>query len=150
MLNTFKVLSLFFLLTISSKVILAQKDGKITVELSNVRSTKGVVYIFIYNYKNQYPRTPYTYFKVEKKQVKNGMLSFEIPQRFMYGKYAISMIDDENNNDDFDFTLGIPVEGFGFSNNAKPFLFIPPEYNDLEFILDENSKRIGMKMQYLL
>jgi len=41
------------------------------------------------------------------------------------GAYAIAIYHDANNNRRFDKTLGIPEEGFAFSNNARPRLSAP-------------------------
>jgi uncharacterized protein (DUF2141 family) len=43
------------------------------------------------------------------------------------GTYAVSLLDDENGNDEMDYKLiTVPREGFGFSNNIKPGLKHPP------------------------
>ncbi|WP_232279356.1 DUF2141 domain-containing protein [Psychromonas ingrahamii] len=42
------------------------------------------------------------------------------------GKYAMAVIHDENTNGKLDTNLiGVPKEGFGFSNNAKALLSAP-------------------------
>lgn len=42
------------------------------------------------------------------------------------GVYAIKMMQDINRNGKFDTSwLGLPLEPYGFSNNAKPFLSAP-------------------------
>ena len=50
--------------------------------------------------------------------------------------YAIAVYHDENENDSFDQGfLGIPLEDYAFSNNAKVFLG-PPIFDDAAFILN--------------
>jgi uncharacterized protein (DUF2141 family) len=42
------------------------------------------------------------------------------------GEYAIALYHDKNNNAVCDSNFfGIPTEGFGFSNNVRPFLSAP-------------------------
>jgi uncharacterized protein (DUF2141 family) len=51
------------------------------------------------------------------------------------GEYAFRYFHDENSNDELDANLiGIPKEGFGFSNNAKG-TFGPPSYKKMIFEL---------------
>jgi uncharacterized protein (DUF2141 family) len=120
----------------------------LSVELSNIRSKKGSLFIFLYNYENQFPDNPFRYFEVKKEKINNSILLVNIPNMDK-GKYAISIIDDENNNADLDRFLGIPTEGYGFSNNVKP-LFSLPKYNELLFDLNQNWLRLNLKLQYVL
>ena len=69
----------------------------------------------------------------------------DIPQ----GKYAFKYFHDENMNKELDTNkLGIPKEGFGFSNNARG-LFGPPSFIDTIFEVSEDRK-IKCKPSYLL
>lgn len=120
----------------------------LSIELTNFRNANGKLYIFLYNYKNQFPDNPYKYFEVDKKNVRNNRLLVNIPN-MQKGQYAISLLDDENENDDLDRFLGIPTEGYGFSNNIKPFLSLP-NYEDLTFNLDKERIKLDLKLQYAL
>ena len=56
---------------------------------------------------------------------------YELPP----GTYAIGIFHDVNLNNKMDNNfLGIPVEQFGFSNNARA-LFGPPDFDDAAFVL---------------
>jgi len=58
------------------------------------------------------------------------------------GKYAIRYFHDENNNGELDTNrLGIPKEGYGFSNNASG-RFGPPPFEKWIFELKENMKMV--------
>ncbi len=53
------------------------------------------------------------------------------------GEYAVKIIHDENSNGKLDTNfLGIPREGFGFSNNAKPGMG-PPAFEKSKFYVKE-------------
>ncbi|MFK8037997.1 MAG: DUF2141 domain-containing protein [Crocinitomicaceae bacterium] len=118
------------------------------IQLKNIRNSDGVIYVFLYNYENQYPRAPLTYYKVGKSKVKNGNLTVKIPNIEYNPKYAITLIDDENDNEDLDRFLGLPTEGFGFSNNVRPLISLP-DYNDLLFTFS-SEKTIYIDLQYFL
>ena len=54
------------------------------------------------------------------------------------GNYAFKFIHDENNNDKLDTNwMGIPKEGFGFSNNPS-MTFGPPSFDKTVFELKES------------
>lgn len=56
------------------------------------------------------------------------------------GEYAFAVFHDENNNQNLDQNfLGIPKEGFGFSNNAFGS-FGPPSYSEAKFNIPSKSK----------
>ena len=126
----------------------SSQKGILKIDLSNIRNNDGYIYIFIYQYKNQFPYHPYKHYKVNKSKVKNGVLTAQILNLAFKRNYAISLIDDENNNKDLDRWLGIPNEGYGFSNNVKPFLSMP-EFNKLLFDFKQ-SKNTQIKLQYVL
>jgi len=125
-------------------------QGSLIVNVSNIRNKKGNIYLFLYNYKNQYPKTPFNFYKVDKDSIVNGSLQFKIPLKLFYGSYALTLIDDENSNDALDKKMGIPVEGYGFSNNEKPSLVFLPSYNELLVVLDSPELLVNMMVQYLL
>lgn len=59
-----------------------------------------------------------------------GQCRFEAPP----GRYAVAVAHDANRNYRLDTNVvGIPKEGFGFSNGAKAGLFGPPDYADALF-----------------
>ncbi len=126
----------------------ALQKGDLVVKLDNIRNNNGVIYVFLYNYENQYPHKPYTYYKVSKARITDGRLNVRISDISFRDKYAITLIDDENDNEDLDRFLGLPTEGFGFSNNIHP-LFSLPNYEDLLFSFNE-EKSINIELQYFL
>ena len=141
-------LIILLLIGISTKKFKNETDCTLSVELSNFRNNKGKLYIFIYNYKNQFPDNPYKYFEVDKFNVRNSRMLVNLP-KIPKGKYAISILDDENSNEDLDRFLGIPTEGYGFSNNIRP-LFSLPDYEDLVFDLNMKHQKLNLKLQYTL
>ena len=55
------------------------------------------------------------------------------------GKYAFKYFHDKNVNNKLDLKwMGIPKEGFGFSNNAKG-TFGPPSFEKMIFVLEGNT-----------
>ncbi|MFK8045522.1 MAG: DUF2141 domain-containing protein [Crocinitomicaceae bacterium] len=133
--------------SIESKTV-KPNSGQLFLQLKNIRNKNGVIYVFLYNYENQYPKAPLTYYKVQKSNMKNGYLKVKISDVTFNYNYAITLIDDENDNEDLDRILGIPTEGFGFSNNIRP-IFSLPKYNELLFNFN-SEKTIPIDLQYFL
>ena len=65
-----------------------------------------------------------------------------------YGTYAVSVLDDENSNLDMDNFLGIPKEGYGFSNDAEVKIS-PPKFEECSFVIDQPLKKISIEIRYM-
>lgn len=64
------------------------------------------------------------------------------------GRYAIQLIHDENQNGDIDLNfLGIPTEGYAFSNGGKP-LFAEPVFADCAVEIGTAPLVITITMRY--
>lgn len=64
------------------------------------------------------------------------------------GRYALMMFHDENGNGRYDRDfLGLPREGYGFSNDAKP-VFGKPSWRKVAFEVPEGGAGIAVTMQY--
>ena len=69
-----------------------------------------------------------------------------ITENLKPGKYAFKYFHDENNDEKINTNLiGIPKEGYGFSNNAKGF-FGKPSYKDVVFQLNSAEDQITIKL----
>jgi len=66
------------------------------------------------------------------------------------GDWYLLVLHDENGNAKLDKMLGIPREGFGFSNNPK-LRMGPPKAHDVRFTLaDGGETQQRVKLRYLL
>jgi uncharacterized protein (DUF2141 family) len=64
------------------------------------------------------------------------------------GPYALALHHDENANGKMDTSLlGLPQEGYGFSNDAPVFLGAPP-FDAAAVILPEEGRSITARMVY--
>lgn len=62
------------------------------------------------------------------------------------GRYAVMINHDENSNGKLDTNLiGMPVEGYGFSNN--PTGMRKPDFDEIVFELPAAGKRINVQMR---
>jgi uncharacterized protein (DUF2141 family) len=64
------------------------------------------------------------------------------------GAYAVITFHDENDNGKLDENaLGLPTEGYGFSNDAEGF-FAAPSFKDAAVTLDSHDKAIAITLKY--
>lgn len=65
------------------------------------------------------------------------------------GDYAVALFHDENGNGRLDTRFGLPVEGFGFSNNPR-ILFGPPSFAAARIAVGNGETDETVKLRYLL
>ena len=120
-------------------------SSTINVEISHIKNQKGSLVIGLYNIEETFPIKTEEYRSlildanatILKGQFKN------IPN----GTYAIALFHDENSNEIVDKNfLGIPKEGYGFSNNVKA-IFSAPLFDEAKFELNETID-IKIEMNY--
>ena len=118
----------------------------IKIEIQNLKNTMGKVSIGLYKQSKNFPIISKEYKGVHL-NINSHTLSYmfkDIPN----GIYAISVFHDENSNrkPDKNF-LGIPKEGYGFSNNAKA-TFSAPSFNDAKFNVSTQTINLKINMVY--
>ena len=98
-------------------------SNKITVQVSNFRSNKGVCRLCIFNSADAFKENKA--FRCEMVSV-NDKASVAVFENIPDGNYAIFVFHDANNNNRMDKNfLGIPSEGYGASKNNLPFAAAP-------------------------
>lgn len=113
---------------------------KLTIEISPLRNNNGEILLEFSNEKGE-KTGGYSASIVEKRCI-------VIVENLNSGKYAFKYFHDENKNKKLDTNLiGLPKEGFGFSNNAKG-KFGPPSFRQMIFNVNQDSL-IKCKPSYL-
>jgi uncharacterized protein (DUF2141 family) len=112
---------------------IALRRPALQVAVVGLRNDQGQVSCNLFTDPRQYPRG--TAFKEVRTSIHKGRalcVFTEVPA----GKYAIVVYHDENDNGHFDQNaFGMPMEGYGFSNNAAP-LFDAPNFTAAAFDYD--------------
>jgi uncharacterized protein (DUF2141 family) len=125
----------------------AQCPG-IHVKILNIRNSRGTVACALFDSAQGFPEeylrmaTNVMIIKVRKDQAR---CDFEdIPP----GTYAMAVVHDENMNGKLDTNfLGIPREGYGFSNDAKGPLGAPP-FSAASFPYNGQNIELTMSLRY--
>ena len=120
------------------------RDATLIVEVTGLRSEKGGVHYVVYGSPENFPKRKGRVFYGNVPAKAAGVaISVKGLKR---GTYAIEVFHDENRNGEFDQgLLGIPLEGYGFSNNASGFLG-PPSFKGAVVIFNKNPVRTVIRL----
>jgi uncharacterized protein (DUF2141 family) len=109
----------------------------IEITITGFPNTNGHVRVALYNSSSSFNK-PEQAFKELDTEVTGTSVIIKMDS-IPPGEYAFGVFHDANNNQSLDQNLlGIPTEGFAFSNNAMG-TFGPPSYNQCKFTLAEKS-----------
>lgn len=139
---------LFALIIFFGKNVYSQ-EVPVKFEIDNLRNTDGSVVVSVYKDANSFDEGIPEFRKTidKKENMENG--SFKAQVLLSPGVYGLVFLDDENNdgamNNSF---IGVPKEGFGFSNFYLSG-FKKPKFSDFSFTLTEKTETLQVKLRYL-
>jgi uncharacterized protein (DUF2141 family) len=118
----------------------------IDVQFENLRSNRGILRLCLSRNPAHYPDCSGD---PQARQVNvpaaRGSFRFDdLP----HGTYALTAMHDENRNGKLDTFLGIPREGFAFSNNPRVG-FGPPAYERVRFSIGAARALIRLQFKYI-
>jgi len=120
----------------------------IKVSVTNLRNNNGHVLISLFREGSGYPDEP-------EKAIRKGRVTIKDNKAWIIftgipaGSYAVAILHDENDDQRMNKTgLGLPKEGYGFSNNVMG-AFGPPSYSRASFKFNSTSiTQISIKTRY--
>ena len=121
----------------------------ISVTIKDIKTSNGQILMGIYKDDVSFDKE-IAYKKVQafKTKISNGTLVVEV--KLEPGKYGISLMDDENFNGKMDYNfIGIPKEGFGFSNYYHSGLTKPKLKFFLFEVIENKNTKVEVKMKYM-
>jgi uncharacterized protein (DUF2141 family) len=129
--------------------LLAQsaETGTLEIRFNGIKTEEGAMAVGINTSSEGWPKKAQIQLQLPKKNMKDGVFVVQIPE-LPFGTLAISVLDDVNDNVKMDQTLGIPKEGFGFSNDAKIRFLSPPKYESCTFEFTGSMQQISIKLEY--
>lgn len=140
----------FFLATLSSLVAIGAKadiKSKLTIKVDGLNSQKGEVCLKLFSASSGFPNSNKS--AVERQCVKITDNSLFITLKDIpSGSYAAAVFHDVYGDRQLHRnSLGMPTEGYGFSNNPVVHNG-PPKYGDCVFIVAGSDTSIKIKMNY--
>jgi uncharacterized protein (DUF2141 family) len=128
----------------------APQPNVLRVQLGGMRSDNGVARCGLFNDSDPsaFPSSGDQAFQHHKSPaIKSGATEIDFTA-LPPGKYALVCYHDENNNGKFDKSiLGMPKEGYCFSNNVKPTLSAP-NFGQCAFDYKGGDQPISITMIY--
>lgn len=117
--------------------------GELTVTISDIRAAKGTIMVAVEKsdagWNDQEKPVAAQKIAASGKEV---VLKFDLPA----GEYAVQVLHDENDNGKMDSNfMGIPVEGYGFSNN--PQVMRKAHFDEAKFALGEAAASIVVRLR---
>ncbi len=142
------LIAFVFSLTLYSFANSSADTYSLTIEVKNLRNSKGVVQFALYNKNGSIPDEDYeNYYKILKGEIVNSSSTITF-KNIPSGKYAINILHDENKNGKIDKGFILPIEGIGFSNFQSIGFSNRPNFSKASFELKEN-KTISVKVIYM-
>ncbi len=102
-------------------------EGTLAIQIDNLKTVDGVIILALFNNEGDFLKNDFAQATVTPN--KNGV-TLATFNNLPVGDYAVSIIHDKNENGQLDKNvIGIPTEGFGFSND-KMGTFGPPSFKE--------------------
>jgi len=120
----------------------AQKTGKLIVKITGIRNADGNIRVAV---------------RTDENTIAVGQIATIDPKtltaeatfdNLAEGEYGVAVIHDENKNEKLDFNeMGMPLEGYGHSNNPakRPG---PPDFNETKFLFAGPSTTVTVNLIY--
>jgi uncharacterized protein (DUF2141 family) len=137
---------------LSENRINSEKTQLVDVELTikKVRNNKGKITIGFFKDNASFEKEiPFKGIEGTKESLKNGVLTLKT--QLEPGTYGAALMDDENSSGKMDYNMiGIPKEGFGFSNYYHTGFFKPKINAFLFEVVAGKSAKVEIIVRYLL
>ena len=118
----------------------------LTVNVEEIRNDHGRVYVTLFNGASTWLDGKQS-LQDDNVPARPGRVSVTF-HNVPPGRYGAVVFHDENGNTVMDYDLiGLPTEGFAFSNQARPFLSAP-SFDRCAFEMGSQNAQISIKMIY--
>ena len=115
------------------------------VTVDGVRNGEGDIRFALYDQPEEFPTGKKL--RGQEENAKTGEVT-TIFKDLAPGTYGVAVHHDENSDDEMNFRLFVfPLEGYGFSNNAR-VVFAPPIFDIAAFTLGARSMAISLTLVY--
>lgn len=147
--TAYKMLIILTLLYCGFGVFTNLSAQKVQMKIEGIRNSNGNIQLGIFTNQEQFSKEEPVIEKVfSKRNMRAGVLvvQFELEP----GNYGIAVLDDENKDGDMNYNfLGVPREGFGFSNFVSSGM-TKPRYSDFSFDVKTGLNKVEVKIRYIL
>ncbi len=119
-----------------------------TIKITGIRSTKGKIVIAVFRDQQGFDQEKaWKNFVFDKNSISNRNMTVAI--KLDPGTYGLTLMDDENANGKMEKNfIGIPKEGFGFSNFFLQKMK-KPVFDDFKVQLKADQNKVDIKVKYM-
>jgi uncharacterized protein (DUF2141 family) len=120
----------------------------IHIKILNIRNSTGTIGCALFESPDGFPVEYLRYaININVIKIRDTQASCDF-EDIQPGTYALAIVHDENMNGKLDTQwLGIPTEGYGFSNDVKAILG-PPSFSAASFLYDGQEIRLTISLHY--
>ena len=124
---------------------LPARAGDLIVEVTEIRNDRGLIRLALHNDPEEFPEGErFSGFDEPAKPGSIVVTMKDIPA----GRYAAALLHDENRDGGMNTNfIGLPLEGFGFSRDARVLLG-PPTFEAAAFEVPHEGTRITIRVRY--
>ncbi|RUS92484.1 hypothetical protein DSM106972_098880 [Dulcicalothrix desertica PCC 7102] len=127
----------------------ASFNGKLNVRIDGLKSQKGQVCLTVFSTSRGFPDNGKRALSAQCTKIGGTPQTVTFPN-LKPGNYAIAVIHDTNGDGALNRNLiGIPTEGFGFSNNPT-IRTGPPKFGESAVLVAGPNTNIQIQLQYFL
>jgi uncharacterized protein (DUF2141 family) len=135
----------YFVLILMLACVQMMYAFNLRVNIDNINSIEGQIQMIIYNTKENFLEDEKG-FKLLHFNINANKMSCLI-ENLPAGVYAVAILHDKDGDGKCAKNwLGVPTEGYGFSNNVVP-KFAPPKFEDVNLTIDKDTS-ISIKLIY--
>ncbi len=124
---------------------LPARAGDLIVEVTEIRNDRGLIRLALHNDPEEFPEGErFSGFDEPANAGSIVVTMKDIPA----GRYAAALLHDENRDGKMNTNfIGLPLEGFGISRDARVLLG-PPTFEAAAFDVPRDGTRITIRMRY--
>lgn len=122
--------------------------GNLTVQADGLRSQRGQLCVRLFGNSRGFPDGSASGVKGQCYKISENpmVLTFN---NLTSGNYAVAVFHDTNGDGKLNRnSLGMPTEGYGFSNNPAYTRTGPPNYGETTFLLAGSNTNVRIRMRY--
>ena len=124
------------------------KNTTIKVDVETIKNATGMMACALFNAAAGFPDVQAKSFQYGYVSINSGVASCEFKD-VAAGTYAVSVFHDENDNKKLDKNfVGMPLEGYGVSNNIRHMMSAPGFKESSFQVNGEVDKNIKIRMGY--
>ena len=122
----------------------AANNTKLTIRVQGIKNKKGTINIALFKSDTDFNQEKFTYVSRTPAD-SNGIIIFD---KIDYVNYSVAVYHDENEHQKLDRNfIGMPKEGYGFSNNVKGKMG-PPAFKDTSVIMNQAETNLSIQLNY--